>query len=374
MVSLVSSRPTIALSMIVKNEAHVLARCLESVRPLITAWVIVDTGSTDGTQELVRRCLAGLPGDLHERPWKDFGHNRTEAAELARGKADYLLVIDADDLLLVPRGFALPPLTHDSYKIRVTDGCTEYDRTHFFRSDLDFRYTGVLHEVLTSAHRRTEGRIDGIVYRRIREGARSADPQKYQKDAAILEAAVAAEPHNARYAFYLAQSWRDAGELAKARDAYARRVPMVGFEEESYYSLLEVAKLGARLGLSDDTVIADYLRAFERRPRRAEPLCYLAMFLRARGRVVAGLPFARAASEIQRPDDILFVDSSVYAWRAKDEFAVAAYWAGRYKEALQANEQLLASGALPVGERARIEKNIGFCRERLGGTDVRGAA
>jgi glycosyltransferase involved in cell wall biosynthesis len=362
---------TIALSMIVKNEAHVLARCLESVKPLVTTWVIVDTGSTDGTQDLVRATMRGVPGELHERPWKDFGHNRTEAIELARGKADYLLVIDADDMLVVPADFVLPALVADSYKIRIQDAGTEYWRTHLFRADLDFHYAGVLHEVLMSAQPRTEARLDGLVYRRTTSGARSADPKKYEKDAAVLEAALAAEPNNARYAFYLAQSWRDAGQLDKARAAYAKRATMAGFEEETWYALLEVAKLSVRLGQSDDAVTGAYLRAFERRPSRAESLCYLAMCLRERGRVVAGYPFARAASEVVRPDDILFIDDSVYSWRAKDEYAVAAYWVGRYREALAVSEELVTGGKLPPGERARVVKNIAFCRERLSGAPGR---
>ena len=37
---------TINLCMIVKNEAHVIERCLASVLPLIDKWSIVDTGST----------------------------------------------------------------------------------------------------------------------------------------------------------------------------------------------------------------------------------------------------------------------------------------------------------------------------------------
>jgi tetratricopeptide (TPR) repeat protein len=281
-------------------------------------------------------------------------------------KADYLLVIDADDVLVVPAGFVLPVLEKDSYKIRVEDAGTEYWRTHLFRADLDFRYTGVLHEVLTSEQPRTEARLEGLVYRRTYAGARSADPKKYEKDAAVLEAALAKEPDHARYAFYLAQSWRDAGQLDKARAGYARRATMGGFEEEAWYALLEVAKLGARLGLGDDVVIAEYVRAFESRPSRAESLCYLAICLRERGRVVAGYPFAWAASETARPEDILFIDESVYAWRAKDEYAVAAYWLGRYEEALATNLELVASGALPPTELTRVEKNLAFCREKLG--------
>ncbi|EHP44847.1 family 2 glycosyl transferase, partial [Cupriavidus basilensis OR16] len=94
----------ICLNMIVKNEAPVIARCLASVKPWIDRWVIVDTGSTDGTQALVREVMGKLPGTLHERPWIDFAHNRNEALALARacseGHAradDYVLFIDADE-------------------------------------------------------------------------------------------------------------------------------------------------------------------------------------------------------------------------------------------------------------------------------------
>ena len=98
--------PTVCLNMIVKNEAGVIRRCLDSVRPFIHHWVIVDTGSTDGTQKLIREYLADVPGELHERPWKNFGHNRSEALALARGKSDYILVIDADEELVASPGFS----------------------------------------------------------------------------------------------------------------------------------------------------------------------------------------------------------------------------------------------------------------------------
>src|SRR3954470_18971390 len=104
------NRPTVCLNMIVKDEAHVIRRCLDSVRPLIDSWVIVDTGSTDGTQDVIREHLGDLPGTLMERPWVDFAHNRTEALDYARGAADYTFVIDADEVLELDEGFELPLL------------------------------------------------------------------------------------------------------------------------------------------------------------------------------------------------------------------------------------------------------------------------
>jgi glycosyltransferase involved in cell wall biosynthesis len=70
-------RPTMCLCMIVKNESAVIERCLASVRGLVDHWVVSDTGSTDGTPELVRAALDGIPGELHREPWVDFGHNRS---------------------------------------------------------------------------------------------------------------------------------------------------------------------------------------------------------------------------------------------------------------------------------------------------------
>ncbi|MGO8994440.1 MAG: glycosyltransferase [Polyangiaceae bacterium] len=360
---------SVCLNMIVKNEAKVIARCLESVKPILDAWVIVDTGSTDGTQAIVRSVMKDIPGELYERPWKDFGHNRTEAIELARAQTkpgDYLFVIDADDLLAIPPRFTMPKLTKDAYQLRVEDAGTSYLRIHFFRADLDYRYVGVLHEVLTSAEKRSLGRLDGLVYKRTGGGARSVSPNKFRKDAAVLEAALAAEPTNARYAFYLAQSWRDAQELEKAIATYELRARMGGWEEEVYFSLHEVARLSAKLGKDDGVVIDAYLRAYERRTTRAEPLCNLAAHLRELGRRAAAYPFARTATEIPRPDDILFVDDAVYAWRSLDEYAVASYWVGRYKDGLAANQRLLSSGALPEKERERVQKNMAFCRDKLG--------
>ena len=78
-----AKQPSICLVMIVKNESKVIRRCIDSVRNYINYWVIVDTGSTDGTQDLIKEIMDeyGIKGELHERPWVDFGYNRTESLE-----------------------------------------------------------------------------------------------------------------------------------------------------------------------------------------------------------------------------------------------------------------------------------------------------
>ena len=46
-------KKTVCLNMIVRNESSVIQRCLDSVKGFIDYWVIVDTGSIDGTQKIV---------------------------------------------------------------------------------------------------------------------------------------------------------------------------------------------------------------------------------------------------------------------------------------------------------------------------------
>lgn len=356
--------------MIVKNEAHVLRRCLDSVLPFIDTWVLVDTGSTDGTQALIRDYFAnaGKPGELFERPWKDFGSNRSEALTLAKERARYTFIIDADEVFEVPQGFKWPALTADCYQFLHRPGTsdTTFWLPQLVRSALPWRYVGVLHEALACDTPHRIERLKGPLTQGHFDSARNALPQeeKYRRDALVLEQALETEPDNARYVFYLAQSWRDAREPEKALLSYRRRTTLGGWEEEVWYAQLEVAKLLERLGRRGEAIEA-YLEAHQRRPQRAEALCELARLHREAGAFAVAHLFAAAAKGIPRPDDILFIDEGVYRWRALDEYAVAAYWLGHMAECAATCARLLSERRAPESERARITANQRLAQERL---------
>ena len=141
---------TICLSMIVKNEAPVIKRCIDSVLPFIDHWIIVDTGSTDGTQDIIRTHLSGVPGRLYEKKWVDFAHNRTEALELSRTKADFSFVIDADDTIEFREELKKVFLHADGYTINIKDGGLLYPRIQLVKNSIDWKYRGVLHEFLVA--------------------------------------------------------------------------------------------------------------------------------------------------------------------------------------------------------------------------------
>jgi tetratricopeptide (TPR) repeat protein len=362
---------TVGLCMIVRNEGHIIERCLASLRPLIDHWTIVDTGSTDDTREKIRSALSDLPGELHERPWRNFGHNRSEALALARPHATYTFVIDADEILLLPEGFRWPLLSQDSYRLLHQHGSLQHWRTSLVNNRLPWRYVGVLHEYI-EAEGTPYGSVNlpGPVVHAVGDGGRSQGvsvAEKYARDARILEEALVEEPGNPRYQFYLAQSYRDSGQVAEAIAAYEKRAEMGGWPEEVWYSLYQAAALRIHAAAAPDAVIAAFTRAYEYRPERAEALCALAGYLRQAGRHALAYVFARRAMETPRPQDILFLEAEVYAWRALDEYAVAAYWAGDYHGSAEACRRLLGLGGAPASERTRIEQNLGFATARLSG-------
>jgi len=360
------SGQTVCLCMIVKNEHHVLRRCLESVRPLIDQWVIVDTGSTDGTQQLVRDFFHDLPGELAERPWKNFGHNRSEAITLARPRADYLLILDADEFLAPDPGFQWPRLLHDAYNFVMDSGGVTYSRMQLVRTALPWRFEGVLHEYLTCDGNYTQATMPDIKTIRLLEGARSRDPLTYRKDAAILEEALQHEPANARYMFYLAQSYRDAGESALAIDRYQKRATMGGFAEETWCSLYEAAKLMQATGVSWPVVLDMFLAAFAFRPHRAEPLYRIGLAYQQHKQYALARLFLAQAMQIPFPtEDLLFVEADVYNFLLPLEYAVASYWLGMHDEAIRVTDTLLNNPTLSSERRDHLLRNRQFSIDAL---------
>ena len=355
----------ICLSMIVKNEAKVIERCLKSVLPFIDCWAIVDTGSTDGTQEIVKKLLGHLPGELNERKWQDFATNRNQALHLAKRFGDYALVIDADEELRVEGVFEI--LREAGYYLDVIFGNAIYKRVAIVDLVEPWNWKGVLHEVLVHPTFQTTTSLPYASILVHTEGARSSQDQrtKFLKDSEVLLEELLKDPNNARYQFYYAQSLRDAGELKRAAKAYEKRVEMGGWGEERYIAQLERAKLLERLDEPFEGVVGAYLLAYEIRPGRAETMCELARYCRLQEKFELGYMFSWGVGTFAKTDDILFVDQSVYDWRLRDEMAINAYWTGRYAVCEGICASLLGHPRLPEAQRSRIQDNLNFARQHL---------
>ena len=307
-------RPTIELCMIVRDEAAVIERCLESARPLIDSWTICDTGSDDGTPELIEAALDGIPGKLHHRSWRDFGVNRSELMELARDSADYLLLLDADQTL-EQRG-PLPPLRADSYLLRYAGGL-DYAVPRLVRGDRHWWYEGSTHEYLATEGEHSRDPLEGLVVHHHADSGTRAE--KLHRDRRLLERDLQRRPDDQRSTFYLAQTLADSGDMSGAIALYRRRVELGGWDEEVFYAAY---RAGVLTGQADPAAAEPLLvEAAQLRPSRAEPLHELSRLARLRGRHREAYEHAKRGLEIPYPDDILFVHRDVYEWGLLFELA-----------------------------------------------------
>lgn len=364
-----SEPPKIGLVMIVKDEEAVIERALRSALPYISTYVIVDTGSTDRTREIVREVFADLSGLLVDRPWVNFGANRSEALALCDGRMDWAIMLDADDNLagVVPPPEVWAKEEIDAFLVRIQHGTLWHHRKQIFHMGRGWIYEGALHEYpeCTDNERPTIAQLPPETYMITRcEGARSRDPQKYQKDAALLEIELLKKPTDQRTLFYLAQSYRDADDPDNARKYYERYLDVKGgWDQERYMVLVNLIRLA-----NDEQDQFDLAwRAVELCPWRLEAQYTLLQRRRLAGRPPTQQTYALAAvvkTRTPRPDD-LFTTSMIYEWGMDDEFAVVAFATGHYREAYDALMRCVLNASTPAMQQNAM-KNARAALERIG--------
>ena len=269
---------TLCLNMIVKNESHIindtLIKLIEKIK--FDYYVICDTGSTDNTIEIIKNFFnnKGIPGEIHQHQWKNFGYNRTLALKASYKKTDYNLIFDADDY--IDGDLILPDLVYDGYMLKLGNKTSAYERMLLVKNDIAWKYNGVLHEYITTEItdlKISTGNIEGNYFIVSgRTSSRNKDPLKYIKDAEILEKGYQDSLndcdglHN-RYAYYCANSYLDAGSLEKATEWYKITLKCNGWFDERYNSCLKLYNLTGNL---------EYLiQSYHHNPRRVEGIYLL---------------------------------------------------------------------------------------------------
>lgn len=371
----------VRLNMIVRDEAHTIEAALESARPIIDSFCIVDTGSQDDTISLIKKWgeIHGIYGQVHQSTWVNFGHNRTEALSFATSdnSASHVLFLDADDRIVVEPSFEKSSLKlSTSYRLDYLSGGIHYTLPGLISvgENRCWRWQGALHEFLESVqHHPTFESLGKVrVMKNVVKGGRSiglSQRDKYLRDAAILENELSLDPENSRNTFYLAQSYRDAGDQESAHRWYVRRAGMPGWDQETYHSMLEAAKCLERLDRVDEA-LSQYFNAWEFRRLRRCALYHCVRIFRIRRSFGLGLHLSQLAYSC--PDytnDSLFIDQSIYDWKLDDETSICAYWEGKYEYSVELCERILSRNDVPEIARERVEKNRAFSMQRLSEKD-----
>jgi glycosyltransferase involved in cell wall biosynthesis len=348
---------------IVKNEAAIIDRCVRSLLPHVDGAIVIDTGSSDDTPERITELFnkAGKSIEIHYAPFFAFDQARNKALEFARGsplKWDYLLLADADMELKISD----PDWTRQlngglSYDMYQTAGSVRYVNRRVVSRHATGNYMGVTHEYLAIE---SAGKLEGAEFNDHADGSNRA--AKFQRDIDLLEQALKTETDPGliqRYHFYLAQSFFDKGDWAKAAEHYKIRTELGGFDEEVWNAQLHYAHCLSNLGF-DAQFLWEMFRAYRLRPSRVESLYDLAKYFRERGDNHISLLFSEPGMSVPFPrDDLLFVNEYVYRVGLKEEFAVCAYYDPRKRTegAKVCNQVALSKPASwQAREQARINQ------------------
>ena len=377
LVQQVHKHQTIALSMIVKDEEEVILRALNSVRHIVDYYCICDTGSSDNTVKIIRDYLKenNFEGKVYKRNWVDFAHNRTEAIERASGKCDYIMTLDADEVLAVYGGIepdlkkrvvALPKLEGDRVNVETYRPGITYQRTQFLKEAAGpWSWTSPVHEVPVSSNEKTVEVLRGICIIPNTDGARAKDKNRFLWDAFIFEKEVIEQPEHWRAWFYMGQSYQDAGRLDLALKAYLHCARFTNWDEESAVSYLRVARI-TELQKDFDAALPYYWKSYNASPNRAEAIYEIVRYYRKNGLFAVGAKLTPLLLDAGSPkDELLFVETGIYHWRAKDEASVCYYWTQQFEKAVKYAKEALQFPNIPEAERDRIKTNLKHSEDAL---------
>lgn len=316
------------LNFIMRNEEHVLQRMFDTVKNYVDVVVAVDTGSTDQSKEIVHGW--NIPVVLVESQWKeDFALARNTAltyaykwAEEHPGKTWYALFMDCDNEVFPSPHFSLPRKNLPEICLaEMRNGKTSYDYLWLLKLDLSSLWAWFypLHETCQPAKVEGNqfvrdsrgvkvGRLSGVWIKSGRDGSRNKNPNKYLDDVRILEKYLKEHPRDLRCAYYLGQSWLDAGYPIMAEAVFDSLLKMGGKSELLFIAALRSGAIKVRRGLDPEAQL--YLSR-ELSPERREPLYWLALHWKNKGYRQMAKDAVEKALSLPLREGMVFLDYDI---------------------------------------------------------------
>ncbi len=275
---------TISLCMIVKNEEMHIARCLDSVAELVDEIIIVDTGSTDRTVEIVSDYTA----KVYSYPWNDnFSDARNHS--FSRASMDYCMWMDADDILEETQkdGFLKLKqslsLDTDIVMMKYHTSFDEagrpsfsYFRERWIRNSEAYRWTGAVHEVIPPNGKVVYSEI-AISHKKLGAGDADRNLNIYRR---MIAGGALLEP---RQQYYFGRELYYHGKYEEAVSVLEQFLRSDGgWVENKIEACLVCANCYYRLG-QEETALLTLLRSMSYDLPRAELCCEIGKYFLEHG-------------------------------------------------------------------------------------------
>lgn len=371
-------KATISLSIIVRNESKVILTMLNSVYTLLDYYVIVDTGSTDNTKDIIKKFFdeKGIPGEIVDHTWKNYGDARNIAIEVTKDKADYNFWIDADDELIIDSNFNVDIfkqqlLNYDALDCQYFNTTYEYKKISFFLSKKPWKWFGALHEVLICNENVNVGIANGLKIIQHSNGYSWSNPNKWQDYYDMINDFMSTidenDPLYSRWLFYFAQTCAESEKFDKAIEYYEKRIKFdtISNNEEVYISLFKLAQIKAYLGYFNDAINI-YLQCHEENPNRLEHIAQIIQYYNSIEQYEIAYIYSSYAMKFagKLPNNsYVLLDHSVYLWKIYDLHNISCWWTGRIEEAKETFKLLwkqVENGLVDENEIERITYNKQF--------------
>lgn len=367
---------TLCFATMCKNESECILNTLESVYKYIDYWIVCDTGSTDNSCEIVQKFFdeKNIPGKLFVDEWVGFYHNKTLMFERAYNKTDYVLHLDATNLLM--GDFKIPRIKEsDIFDFTYVRGSSTWITSSLYNNRIKWKYCGVRHNTircLDKVHLTRKTLPPSIWVSGEERGVRKYDPNKYTTDAKLLKEqfwdTVVDDPDglNSRSVFYCAQSYYDSKMYDDSLKWYSLFLKLkYTWDEEQYESMLRIAQI--YMERDDDYNCKLFFdKSIELFPDRAEGYYIYGKFCNINKKYALAREYLENGIKcnINNLNYKLFIKKGCYGPHCIDEFCVSLYWLGEFQLAKNEMEKIIQ---LPEMEthRERINLNINFCIEKL---------
>jgi glycosyltransferase involved in cell wall biosynthesis len=291
------TRKRLSVCMIVRNEAHVLPRCIGSLGDTFDELCIVDTGSSDMTVEVAKQLGAQVRHfdacNYPDGSIRDFSLARNIALDMAQG--EWILSIDADEVLTEGGAHALTRALYSSraaaLQVTLRDEGVQWRTPRLFKNLPTHRFIGRVHEQV--AIRGTIENAEGVILDHMPD--KRGKESSHDRNLRLCEAEVRDNPADARALHYLATELRNAKRYEEAILRYTQQLALgVGWPTERYQACLGIASCCYESG-DFVAAVSACMRALAIDPRYAEVHCLIADAYRALGNPAFAVHWYRSA-------------------------------------------------------------------------------